>query len=189
MRMIFTVLGILSSLIFIVGDIPYFLDSLKKKTQPHRVTWGIIFLLNIIGFANQFAAGAGNSLWLFGAAVFATGAIFTVSLFNGTGGSAKLDIVSLCIALIGVALWALSSDPIVSIIANVVAALVGIYPTVVKSKKNPESETMSAYLFGSISSLLAAISVGELNITLLILPLFSFAIQAYLVYLINFARK
>lgn len=187
--MIFTIIGILSSLIFIAGDIPYFIDSIRKKTQPHRVTWGVIFLLNIIGFANQYAAGARNSLWLFGAAVLATGAIFLVSLFNGVGGKTKLDIISLVIALTGVLLWIIIEDPLVSIFANILAAMVGIYPTMRKSKLDPGSETVSAYFFGSISSFLAAISVGELNFQLLILPLFSTIVQAYLVYLISIRPK
>ncbi len=186
--MFFTILGVLSSVIFFLGDVPYFLDTLKKKTQPHRVTWGIIFLLNSIGFANQYAAGARNSLWLFGAAVLATGAIFIASLWNGTGGSSRFDVVSLIISLFGVSLWVVFDDPLLSILANLFAASVALAPTFMKSINDPESETPSAFIFGGISSLLAAISVGELDAVLLLAPIYSTVTQAALVYILIFKK-
>ncbi|MGH9858085.1 MAG: hypothetical protein ACRD4B_09610, partial [Acidobacteriota bacterium] len=66
--MIYTLFGVLSALVFIAGDIPYLTDTIKGTTKPQRVTWGVVSLLNGIGFANQLASGATNSLWLFGTA-------------------------------------------------------------------------------------------------------------------------
>jgi hypothetical protein len=187
--MIFKVLGILSSIIFFVGDMPYFIEALKGKIKPHRISWGIAFLLSIIGFANQFAAGARNSLWIVGAAIIAVGAIFTVSIFKGTGGKAKQDIIALTISLMGVVMWIIAKNPAVSIMANIFASFVGMYPTILKAKNHPETEHVSAFLFGSISSAIAMISVGKLDFILLVGPLFGAIIQAYLVYLISFRPK
>lgn len=187
--MIFELLGILSSFVFIAGDIPYFINTLKGSTRPHRVSWGISLLLGIIGFANQHAAGARNSLWILGAGIIAVGAIFSLSIVRGVGGTSKLDVISLVISLLGVALWLIIKNPALSIIANIFASLVGLYPTIVKSKLQPESETVSAYLFGSISSLMATVSVGKIDALLLAPPIYGALIQAYLVYLIAIKPK
>lgn len=187
--MIFTALGILSAIIFLLGDIPYLSDTIRGKIKPHRVSWGVIFLLNAIGFANQYAAGARNSLWLFGAAVLMTGAIFVASLKNGVGGKTKLDIFSLVTSLIGVLLWQAFDSPILSVLANVVVAIVALLPTFAKAKKNPETENGIAYAAGAVSSLLATISVGEWDWVLLILPLTSTILQVYMSYLLYIRPK
>lgn len=186
---IFEVLGILSAIVFIAGDIPYFRDTLTGSTQPHRVTWGVIFLLNVVAFANQYASGADNSLWQFGAVVFATGAIFTASLFRGVGGHTKSDVFSIVAALVGVGLWLVFDSPLLSILANLSATMVAIRPTIVKARDDPESETGSAFLFGMISSVMAAISVGKLDFNLLILHITGIIIQAYIVYLLYIRPK
>ncbi len=182
--MIFTFLGILSSIIFLIGDIPYLLDTLKSKTQPQRVTWGVVFLLNTIGFANQMASGATNSLWLFGSASLMTGAIFLASFKYGVGGHSRTDILITLAALAGVLLWFLFNSPLFSIIANVFVVTVALLPTFKKAKIDPRSETRVTWLLGTISVVMAAISVGELIFSLLILPVSSALLQGYMVYLL-----
>lgn len=189
MDKLFIALGVLSAIIFLLGDIPYILDTLRGKTKPQRVTWGIVFLLNSIGFANQYASGATNSLWLFGAAVFATGLIFLLSLKRGVGGYAKLDIFSMLAAAVGLILWVVFKSPIFSILANLLVAVVALIPTIVKARKDPESETKIAWLAGAVSAALASLSVGQWNFALLILPVASTILQASIAYLLYFPAK
>ncbi|HZM63579.1 MAG TPA: hypothetical protein VFB59_00420 [Candidatus Saccharimonadales bacterium] len=187
--MVFAVIGILSAILFLVGDYSYFRDTLKGKTVPQRVTWGVAFLLNSIGFANQYASGASNSLWLFGAAVLATGAIFGASIFKGVGGYSKLDIFAIAASVVGVALWVVFDSPVLSIISTLIVVIVSMTPTIIKAKKHPESETRIAWLLGAISAFMAVISVGELNWMLLILPLNAAIIQLYIAYLLYVVVK
>lgn len=182
--MMFQLLGILSALLFIAADIPYIVGIVRGHTKPQRVTWGVVVVLNVIGFANQFASGAKNSLWIFGAASLLTGAIFLLSLWRGVGGRSRLDIFSLVISLGGVGLWVLSGSPKFSIVVNILVGFVALLPTFAKAKKQPETETKITWLLGTVSVLLAAISVGELNFWLLILPVSSTLLQAYMVYIL-----
>lgn len=182
--MIFKLLGIVSAILFIVCDFPYLVDTIKGTTKPHRVTWGGVVLLNIIGFANQLASGASNSLWLFGAAVLMTGAIFLASLRNGVGGHTKQDVIAIIASAVGLALWAIFSNPVFSIFANVFVATVALLPTFAKARKYPETETKIAWSGGALSALLATISVGTLNWQLLLLPGASTLLQGYMVYLL-----
>lgn len=184
--MVYEALGIFSAVLFSLGDIPYFIDTVKNKTHPHRVTWGMVVLLNSIGFANQYASGARNSLWLFGAGAIVTGAIFIASLKNGVGGGSRSDLVCLIISIIGIALWITLKSPVYSIFASIVTDFVILFPTYKKTLKHPASETRISWLIGTISVLFATISVGELNWRLLVLPVWSFILQAFMVYILYF---
>jgi hypothetical protein len=187
--MAFEILGILSALVFLAGDVPYLSDTIKGKTKPHRITWGVVTLLNVIGFANQWASGASNSLWLFGAGVLMVGAIFIASLWKGVGGHTRQDMVSLTISLIGVGLWLIFDSPLLSILANILVAAVALLPSYAKAKRAPETETGIAWIGGAVSSLLAAISVGELNPQLLLLPVAAVFFNGYMVYILYFMGR
>ncbi len=176
--MIYQLLGILSGVLLIIADIPYVRNAYLRKTQPHRVTWLVVFILNVIGFANQLASGASNSLWLFGTAVFVTLVIFLLSLSRGVGGFEKVDIIALIGSGFGLFLWWLLDSPLASIIANVIVVWIALAPTYIKAYHRPESETKITWLIGAISAALGTLSVGKLEADLLILPLNGVIIQA-----------
>lgn len=187
--MILSILGILSAIIFIVGDLPYIKDTFAGKTKPQRVTWGVVFLLNSVGFANQYASGARNSLWLFGAAVIITGIIFASSIKYGVGGYSRIDIFSLVAALSGIALWIMFDSALLSILANLFVAVIALIPTFIKAYATPESETNITWLLGAASALLASLSVGAIDFKLLILPVASTILQAVMAYLLYFGKN
>jgi hypothetical protein len=182
-------LGLLGSLVLIGGDIPYILDTFAGKTKPQRITWGVVFLLNIIGFLNQYASGARNSLWLFGAGVLVTGTIFLSSLWFGAGGRSWLDFFAIAFSLVGVYLWLTLKEPLISVIANAVVAVVCLIPTYKKAWKQPHSETVSAYFFGAISCVLGALSVGKLELALLLLPITSATLQIIMVAILQTRKR
>ncbi len=173
----FAIIGVLAGIISFASNLPYIYDTIKRKTKPHRVTWGIFFLLNLIFLGNQLAAGATNSIWLVVAFAVSTFTIFLLSLRNGVGGSTKLDVVVLVGALLGVAIWQLLDAPVASIIANVTVAAIASIPTYKKAWTHPNTETKVSYSVGAFSALLSAISVGKLDFVLLLLPIYSVIYQ------------
>lgn len=181
----FTIIGILGGLVFILGDIPYILDILKGKTKPHRVTWLIFFLLDLIYLVNQFALGARSSLWLVLAWTLVTLIIFSLSIKRGVGGLAKLDIFCLIGAIFGLLLWWILKTPLASVYLNIFVSLVGYIPTLKKAYLKPETETRISWFTAGIAAILGAISVGGFKYKLLILPIYSF-IMATTVSLILF---
>ena len=170
-------LGILSGLIFLIADIPYIRDILKGKTKPHRVSWFLYFVLNSVNIANQAASGATNSLWLPVVSAIVTFFIFAMAIKRGMGGYEKLDLVCLVGALLGIVLWVVFDNPLASTICNILASTLAVAPTIKKSILHPSTETKITYLIGSISGLIAALSVGSWILSLLILPLHGFLVQ------------
>jgi hypothetical protein len=174
------IIGVLGGLLAIIGGAPYMFDAYKKRIRPHRITWAIFALTDVIAIANQLASGATNSVWLVVGYALANLTIFILSLRYGVGGTKKLDIIVLCGAILGVVVWQISGHPIASIIANLVVTTLAFTPTYKKGWIDPKSETPTVFLWGAIASLLAAISVGKLDYILLLAPLYTFAIQGVL---------
>lgn len=180
-------LGILSGLVFIAADLPYIRDIVRGKTQPHRTSWLIFFILNCVNVANQYASGATNSLWLVIASALLTFIIFVMSIKRGVGGLEKLDIVSLLGAVTGLLLWVVLDTPFASTVCNLSVVTIALIPTLKKAYHSPNSETHITWLIASFSGLLAALSVGAWNYQLLVLPLHDFFVQ-FSVYMVLVLR-
>lgn len=182
--MIYALIGQLAGLLLLVGDLPYFINAVKGITKPQRVTWGVLFLLNITSVANQLASGADDSIWFFVAASIAAGAIFLASLWKGVGGHTKQDIVAIGLSVAGLGLWAIFKDPLISILITAVVLAIAFYPTFNKARKDPGSETRISWLLATLGTILTAVAVGELDYQLLILPVWATMLQSYIVYLL-----
>ena len=183
--MLLLVIGILSGLLGVAADIPYITDTLRRITQPHRVTWFIFFVLNAISLANNAASGATNSLLLIAGWTISSFVIFLLSISRGVGGHSKLDIVVLVGAAVGLLLWWRLGTPLASIIANIVVASIAFIPTYKKAYLDPDSETKVTWLIGSIGAIFGALSVGRLDYILLAFPLYALVAQGGLFILLE----
>jgi hypothetical protein len=171
-------LGILSGIVFIVGDLPYIRDILKGTTKPHRVSWLVFFVLDAIYVANQLALGATNSLWLVLTWTLIAFFIFLLSIKHGVGGFSRFDIFCLTGAVAGLLLWVLLQNPTASLFCSLFVTMIAFVPTLKKSYLQPATETKISWLTAALSGLLAAISVGAWEYKLLILPIMSFLASA-----------
>jgi hypothetical protein len=122
------IIGVLSGLLAIIGSVPYMIDAYKKRIRPHRTTWAIFVLLEVITIVNQLAVGATNSVWVIVGYALANLTIFVLSLRYGVGGTDKLDIIVLSGAILGVIVWQISGHPIASIIANLIVITLALMP-------------------------------------------------------------
>lgn len=60
----------------IIGNIPYLLDVIKRKVQPHPYTWLVWSIVSLITFFGQVVKGAG-----IGAIPTGVAEIFTIIIF------------------------------------------------------------------------------------------------------------
>ena len=184
----FLLIGYLSGFLGLFANVPYIIDTLRGKTQPHRISWLVFLLINLINVANQLAVGASHSLWLTVGFCVSQAIIVFLAFRNGIGGFKKLDIICLIGAVIGMGLWMYFQTPIVSIIANIVAATIALVPTLVKAYKQPQTETKVSWGLGAVAALMGAVAVGSFTIELLLFPVYSCAAQL-LVYMVLVARE
>ncbi|HUB93580.1 MAG TPA: hypothetical protein VMB52_03700 [Verrucomicrobiae bacterium] len=166
--------GLLSGILPIIGVIPYDRDIFKRKTKPHRGSFLIWSILGCIAFSTQIAKGATWSLFLPGADTIATLSIFILSIRYGIGGLNKHDVGGLLLAALGLALWYYTKQPLVALLIVIAIDAIGTVLTLVKTWKDPHSETFSSWLLAAFGGLCAAMAVGKLSFALLVYPIYIF---------------
>lgn len=178
---IFTFFGYLSGVVSVFCYLPYIRDILLKKTKPKRASWIIWATLGLVAFFSQLFKGANNSLWMPGIQTIGTIIIAVLSLRFGVGGFVKGDILSMLAAFFGIILWFFTKEPLFALLITIAVDTIGEVLTIIKSYKNPETETLLTWILASASGLLSAISVGSLNWILLIYPIYFFVINLIVV--------
>lgn len=148
--------GIVAGAFALVATVLYIKAILKtarlssnQRVRPNRVTWIVISIIGWTFLANNIAMGATNSLWL--PIVYAVGPtiVAILSIQYGVGGREKSDVIAGVIALIGLILWwwlGLTTG----FVANLIADIAGLWPTIKKTYKNPKSENAFAWNCTSI---------------------------------------
>src|SRR5262249_51170311 len=82
------------------------------------------------------------------------------------------DLTMLALAAAGLVGWAIAAEPVVATIFVVLADAIGLGLMVPKTVRDPESETLSTFVMASVSGVLGAIAVGELDEALLLYPVY-----------------
>jgi hypothetical protein len=165
------ILGYASGALIIISAIPYIRDIFLLKTKPERATWLIWSVLLLIAFFAQLAEGGTWSLITTAIDCLIVIIIFILSIKYGMGGTTKLDIVALAGAGIGLIVWYLTNEPLFALLITIFIDSLGGMLTIVKTYKEPTTETFSAYVICGTGGLLGAFSVGEMSFSLIIFPL------------------
>lgn len=167
-----TLFAIASGIVLLFGGPSYVTDILKGKTKPQRVTWFIWSVLGIIAFGAQLKLGAHWSLVYVGLDALGNLAVFGLSLKHGVGGWTRLDKLALSIAGLGLVISFLAHSPLIALGGVVLADAAGASLTIRKVFHAPASETPITWLALGTSALLSAFSVGRMNASLLLYPLY-----------------
>ena len=88
------------------------------------------------------------------------------------GGWAKIDILSLVIAVVGIVLWQITNDPILALYLSIGADLTGMVPAYIKTYKFPKTESVLVFGMSAIASLLSLLAVKEITIEQISYPVY-----------------
>lgn len=149
---------ILGFIIQCFGGLRYFLDTIRGKIQPNKVSWLLWTLGPLSAFAAEIVQGVGiQSLMTFGVG-FIPLCIFIGSFFNKKAywKLGVLDYICGLLALVGLLLWYITKIGNIAIFFGILSDGLGSVPTIIKSYHHPESESYSIYL---TSFLIAAITI------------------------------
>lgn len=139
--------GVLFSLAFL----PYF-KSIFDGQKPNRAAWFIWSFVGLLILFSYKAGGADTTLWTAYVGAFAPLPIFFVSIWRGEGGFGKVDLISIAVALSGVALWWVTTNPILGLLIFLGVDMTGVAPIVNKLLKDPKSEDMSPWILWSLGN-------------------------------------
>jgi len=164
--------AILSGATMLLAGPPYLISILRHKTKPERTSWFIWTVLGLIAFESQIGLHARWSLLYAAANAAGNLLVFLLALHFGVGGWKRLDVTALIIAVASTAVSFTVDQPLYALFGVLIANFAGTVPTLYKAYIDPSSESVLAWFLIGTSALFGAFSVGSLDITLLLLPVY-----------------
>jgi hypothetical protein len=181
--------GLLAGLAAVGCTVPYVRDTLRRVTVPHRGSWFIWGVLEVVPVAAQGHDGARWSLVPLVAQCVGTCLVFGLSLRMGSGGLSPVDLALLGVAAVGVAGWQALDEAVVAtgfVIAADLAAAVMMLP---KAWRDPHSETLSTFVLAAASGALMVGAVDGLSAPLLVYPVYFVAVNTALAAVMAHRRR
>jgi hypothetical protein len=151
----------LGAAISLVGSLLYARDTFRGLTQPNRVTWVLWTIAPMLAFVAEIRQGVGlQSLMTFSVG-FGPLIVLCASFANKNAvwKIGPFDIACGVASCLGLLLWLISSNNTVALASFMAADALAGLPTVVKSWKAPETESVNSYLGAFISALLTLATV------------------------------
>jgi uncharacterized membrane protein HdeD (DUF308 family) len=182
------ILVLVSSVLFIIGDIPYVLDTLKQKSKPRIVSWAVWGTLSIIA---AFASLSDKQYPAAFLSFLGTIAIFIIVILGYKHGNRHfetLDVACFIGSMFGLVLWYFSGSPSLALVVVIAIDLVGTIPTVMHSWKKPHEETWITYALSAVGCILIVFAASDWRVTSVAYPLYS-AISCVIFVSIILARK
>jgi uncharacterized protein with PQ loop repeat len=124
--------------------------------------------------------------WALAACVQAL-AILLLSLRRGIGGSDRLDYICLTVCLLGMTFWLISGQSMVGLMAAIVADLVACLPSLIKTIRQPHTESVLFFGLGAIAGVLVLLA-GPYTWQAALFPAYIFLIDALYVAIIIRAK-
>lgn len=156
----------------VVGTVPYARDVWRRTTVPHRGSWFIWCVIEVVSVEAQRADGASWSTLPLGVQALGTGVVFGLSLRLGVGGLSRTELILMAVAGIGVLGWFAADEPVIATGGAIVADFVGVVLMVPKAWRQPHSETLSMFGLAAVGGVLTAASVGAPTPGLLVYPVY-----------------
>lgn len=157
------ILGIIASLLFIVSITWYVYDVAKGRVRVASTSVIMLALINI----SQLGALVAKELWYIVPFTFAAAVmnIFIVifGLKNGKFQFKLLDGIVLVGALAGLIMWHLTNDAAYNIYILTAVMLVSVVPMIIKTFKDPHSETKLPWQINLVATLFLVCTITSLQ--------------------------
>lgn len=151
------VFGTLSSFFVLLGGLPYLKDIYKGKAHPHVLSWLGWAFITALGALAMLADGSTWTVAILFANTFLclSIAIYSIVKRVGVWSTSIYDFIFFGIGIVGLILWQTLNMPIIALVCAIVADLSFGLPTIVKTYKDPSTETPFVWLTATISGLLS----------------------------------
>jgi hypothetical protein len=163
---------ILGAVIGSIGIAFYLRDTLRGDTRPNRVTWLMWSVAPLLAFAVEVHEGVGlQSLMTFSVG-FLPLLVFLASFQNHHGywRIGSLDYLCGVVSAGGLAVWLATRHGTVAIVASVASDALAALPTLLKSWKEPGSESVSAYLSSAVNAAITLLTISTWTTAYLAFP-------------------
>jgi hypothetical protein len=170
-------LGIAAAIIGFSANIPYIIGILNRKTKPNKATWMIWAVLSVIIAASYYASGARDTAWTPIAYAIGATMVAILSVKYGEEGWTALDKGCLAGAALGLALWAITKEPVFAYYLTTTVDAIGAIPTIKKAWERPESEANLAWPIFSVANTLNLLAITQWTLTIALYPVYVFVME------------
>jgi hypothetical protein len=181
----FVILGVLLQL---WGCWVYALDTIKGKTKPNRVTWFLWFLAPTVAFAAEINKGVGL-LSIMTLSVGLGPLIVLIASFANRKSYWELhwtDYLCGLLSILGLVLWLIYREGNIAIVLNILADLSAAAPTLVKSFRHPETESVEAYWVAIVNAGITLLAIKNWNVAHYGFPVYIFLVNIAFVAFIKY---
>ena len=179
---------LLGALLSLLGTLSYICDTIKGTTKPNRVSWFLWTLAPMLAFSAELKEGVGlRSLMTFMAG-FMPLLVFLASFVNKKSfwKIERLDVACGFLSLVGLVLWLITKHGFFAISFAIMADALAAVPTLLKSFKDPESESYLAFAGGGISAFITLLTIKNWTYANYGFPIYILLICLSFVLLIRF---
>lgn len=165
-----TILAVIAVVLGFIGYVPYIKDTLTGKTKPHAFSWLVWTVLTAIAFFAQLAKGGEAGAWATGMSALLCLVITALAFKQGEKDIKPIDWLSLVAAGIGLVLWKISNDPLMTVILITLVDVAGYLPTFRKAFHKPHEETVSQYILAALKWIISFAALSSINLTTVLFP-------------------
>ncbi len=158
-------LAVVSACLTAVCVVPYLRDVHRGTTRPQRASWFVFASLAVVAAVSQLVEGAGSGALLATGSAVGFTAVFLVSIRRGVGGTSRWDVAALTLAAVGVLLAVLADEPLIALVAVIVAELAAVVLTAHKALHEPQTETLATWVIDCVAGVLAVVAVGARRVS------------------------
>jgi hypothetical protein len=175
-------------IINLLGSGGYTLAVLKGKARPNRVTWFMWALAPLIAFAAEIGEGVGLQSILTFMVGFGPLIVFVASFVNSKSvwQLSRFDIMCGVLSMLGLILWLITRHGNIAISLSIAADAMAAMPTVVKSWRDPKSESYAVFLAAMVSSALTLLTIDRWTFADWGFPLYILLMDVLLFTLVRF---
>ncbi|MEY3470786.1 MAG: hypothetical protein RLZZ223_136 [Candidatus Parcubacteria bacterium] len=166
--------------IHIIGTFDYIKATVRGETKPNRITWLLWSISPLIGAFASIVSGfnlASISVFSLGIAPLL---VFIASFVNKNAywKLSKFDYTCGVFSALALILWVITDNPLIAIIFAIISDILAGIPTLIKIYKSPQTETITPYITGIISSFSSLFAIKLWVLTEISFPIYLILIQS-----------
>jgi hypothetical protein len=170
------------------GCAVYARDTIKGKTKPNRITWFMWTLAPTIAFVAEINKGVGL-ISIMTLSIGLGPLIVLLASFSSKKSYWKLrqtDYLCGLLSLLGLALWIIYRDANIAIVFSIAADIFAALPTLAKSYRHPETESVEAYWPTILNAGITLLAIDTWTVANYGFPIYTFIINVVFVAFIQF---
>lgn len=164
------VLMCVSVVIGTLSYIVYIKQHFGGGNMPHPFSWFVWSITSSTIALAMVYGGAGLGSVPFVVSALLVIAIFLISIPRGVSGISRTDIGFLSVALVGIAVWFVTGDPLLAVFLITGIDFSGYFPTYRKLLALPRSESLPAWFGFFIANVCAIFAQENSSLTTLTYP-------------------